>query len=80
MTFNQTISRGSALLVLLIVPRFAFLSLQEHPEARYTVEFFALILAVGGVALAGLSIDRIRAVLGRKPSQEFLERRSRINE
>ena len=50
-----------ALLVLLIVPRLAFLSFQEHPEARYTVEFFALILAVAGIGL-GWSIDRIHRV------------------
>lgn len=55
--------RWVVLLALLIVPRLAFLSFQEHPEARYTVEFFALILAAGGIALAGLSSDQVRRVL-----------------
>jgi hypothetical protein len=54
--------RWVALLVLLIIPRFIFLSFQEHPEARYTVEFFALALAAGGIALARLSFDRIPRV------------------
>jgi Dolichyl-phosphate-mannose-protein mannosyltransferase len=47
------------LLGLLIVPRLAFLALQEHPEARYTVEFFALMTAAAAVALARVT-DRIR--------------------
>jgi len=68
---TESARRWIALLVLLIVPRLTFLSFQEHPEARYTVEFFALILAVGGVALAGLSLNPIRDVLGRKRSQEL---------
>jgi len=63
--------RWVALLVLLIMPRLTFLSFQEHPEARYTVEFFALVLTAGGVALAGLSSDRIRRVL-RKSEPERL--------
>jgi len=68
---SQSALRWIALLVLLIVPRLAFLSFQEHPEARYTVEFFALILAVGSVALAGLSLNGIGEVLRRKRSQEL---------
>jgi len=68
---SESARRWIALLGLMIIPRLVFLSFQEHPEARYTVEFFALILAVGGVALAELSLNPIRNVLGRKRSQEL---------
>jgi 4-amino-4-deoxy-L-arabinose transferase-like glycosyltransferase len=44
--------RWALLLALLILPRLAFLSFQEHPEARYTVEFFALVAAAAAIALA----------------------------
>jgi hypothetical protein len=50
--------RWALLLVLLILPRLAFLASQEHPESRYTVEFFALVAAAGGVALAGFRLRR----------------------
>jgi hypothetical protein len=66
---SESARRWIALLGLMIVPRLVFLSFQEHPEARYTVEFFALILAVGGVALAGLSLNPLRNVLRRNRSQ-----------
>jgi hypothetical protein len=52
--------RWVLLLVLLILPRLVFLAAQEHPESRYTVEFFPLIAAAGGLALACLTLDRIR--------------------
>jgi len=42
------------LLGLLILPRLAFLATQEHPEPRYTVEFFAFAAVAGGIALASL--------------------------
>lgn len=51
--------RWVVLFVLLILPRLAFLAAQEHPESRYTVEFMALVLAAGGVALARLRLPRI---------------------
>jgi hypothetical protein len=63
--------RWVALLVLLIIPRLTFLSFQEHPEARYTVEFFALGLAAGGIALADLSFDRIRRVLSKSEPERL---------
>jgi hypothetical protein len=44
------------LLVLLILPRLAFLATQEHPESRYTAEFFPFVAAVGGIALAALTL------------------------
>lgn len=61
-------TRGSrrwvVLLALLVAPRLAFLAAQEHPEPRYTVEYFAFAAAVGGIALASLRFrgkgDRIR--------------------
>ena len=52
--------RWVLLLVLLILPRLAFLAAQEHPESRYTVEFFPLVAAAGALAVAYLTLDRIR--------------------
>ena len=52
--------RWLLLLLLLIVPRLAFLCAQEHPEGRYVVEFFPLVAAVGGLALSGLSLKSLR--------------------
>lgn len=52
--------RWVCLLALLIVPRLAFLAAQEHPESRYTVEFFPLVAAAGGLALACVTLDRFR--------------------
>lgn len=50
------------LLVLSILPRLAFLAAQEHPEARYTVEFLPIVAAAGSLALANLSVPKgIRA-------------------
>lgn len=55
-------TRGSRrwvlLLALLVAPRLAFLAAQEHPEPRYTVEYFAFAAAVGGIALASLRFRR----------------------
>lgn len=55
-------TRGSrrwvVLLALLVAPRLAFLAAQEHPEPRYTVEYFAFAAAVGGIALASLRFRR----------------------
>lgn len=48
------------LLALLIVPRLAFLAAQEHPETRYTVEYFPLIATAGSLALVHLTLHRIR--------------------
>jgi len=42
------------MLTLLIVPRLAFLAWQEHPEVRYTVEFFPFVTAAAGLAIAGI--------------------------
>ena len=58
---TESSRRWVAFLALLIIPRVGFLSFQEHPEARYTVEFFALILAAGGIPLAGLSLEPNRS-------------------
>ena len=52
--------RWVCLLALLILPRLAFLAAQEHPESRYTVEFFPLVAAAGGLALACLAFRRVR--------------------
>jgi 4-amino-4-deoxy-L-arabinose transferase-like glycosyltransferase len=51
---DSSSSRWFVLLALLILPRLAFLSWQEHPEARYTVEFFPLVIAAAGLASAQL--------------------------
>ncbi len=61
--------RWVLLLVLLILPRLAFLAAQEHPESRYTVEFFPLVAAAAGVALACLTLDRIRRGFARGKSK-----------
>jgi len=54
------------LLALSILPRLAFLAAQEHPEARYTVEFFPIVAAAGSQALASLSFPKgIRAAMRR---------------
>jgi hypothetical protein len=55
---NAGSRRWLLLLVLLIVPRLAFLCSQEHPEGRYVVEFFPFLAAVGGLLLSGLSRKR----------------------
>ncbi len=61
--------RWVLLLGLLILPRLAFLAAQEHPESRYTVEFFPLVAAAGGLALACLTLDRIRRGFARGKSK-----------
>ncbi len=60
MVRNESSRRWVWLFVLMILPRLAFLAAQEHPESRYTVEFFPLAAAAGSLALAGLSLDRFR--------------------
>lgn len=62
--------RWLGLLALLILPRLAFLAAQEHPESRYTVEFFPLIAAAGSLALACLTRDRIRASFAKKTTEQ----------
>jgi hypothetical protein len=53
---SESSRRWVWLFVLLIVPRLAYLAAQEHPETRYTVEFFPLVSAVGSLALAHLEL------------------------
>ena len=55
------------LLALLVLPRLAFLATQEHPEPRYTVEYFAFVAAAGGIALASF---RFRRTPGRRPGDQ----------
>ena len=57
---NAGARRWLLLLLLLIVPRLAFLCCQEHPEGRYVVEFFPFVAAVGGLALSGFSLASLR--------------------
>jgi hypothetical protein len=66
---SESSRRWVLLLALLILPRLAFLAAQEHPESRYTVEFFPLVAAAGGLALACLTLDRIRSGLARNNSK-----------
>ena len=66
---SESSRRWVLLLALLILPRLAFLAAQEHPESRYTVEFFPLVAASGGLALACLTLDRIRSGLARSNSK-----------
>jgi hypothetical protein len=44
--------RWVLMLLLLTLPRFAFLSSMENPEPRYVVELFAFVSAAAGIALA----------------------------
>jgi hypothetical protein len=61
MMMRSTLSQlWGILLILLILPRLAFLAAQEHPESRYTVEFFPFVAAAGGLALAALTRSAFR--------------------
>ena len=53
------------MLILLIVPRLAFLAAQEHPEPRYTAEFFTFVAAAAGLGLAAV-IRREATFKGKK--------------
>jgi 4-amino-4-deoxy-L-arabinose transferase-like glycosyltransferase len=46
--------RWILLALMLTLPRLAFLSMLENPEPRYVVEYFPLVAALGGVAIAGI--------------------------
>jgi 4-amino-4-deoxy-L-arabinose transferase-like glycosyltransferase len=59
MWMSKTSRQWVWLLALLIVPRLAFLAAQEHPEPRYTVEYFAFAAAAGALALAGSKLRLI---------------------
>ena len=54
--------RWILLLFLLIVPRFAYLTTLQNPEPRYVVEYFPLLLAVSGIALASIRWRRTVAI------------------
>lgn len=41
------------MLALLIAPRLALLASMENPEPRYTVEFFAFVIAAGSLTMTG---------------------------
>ena len=59
---NRDTMRWVLLLSLLIVPRLVFLAAQEHPEGRYTVEFFPLVIAAGSLAVAAVSRRKLHVV------------------
>jgi len=63
------------MLILLIVPRLAFLAAQEHPESRYTAEFFTFVAAAGGLGLAAV-IRRKETFKGKK-STDWIKARYR---
>lgn len=46
-------------LSLMILPRLALLSTLENPEPRYVVQYFALLVAAGALAIATISPRRI---------------------
>jgi hypothetical protein len=50
--------RWMLLLALLILPRFAYLISLQNPEPRYVVEFFPVVLATAGLALAAVRFRR----------------------
>jgi len=47
-------------LALLILPRLTLLSTLENPEPRYVVQYFALVVAVGALAIATISLRQSR--------------------
>jgi hypothetical protein len=49
-------------LLLLILPRLAFLSLLENPEPRYVVEYFALLAAAGSLPPASIRLRKSTAL------------------
>jgi len=52
------------MLALLIAPRLALLASMENPEPRYTVEFFAFVVAAGSLAMLNIW-DRVYARIKR---------------
>ena len=54
MLSTRSTRRWGILVFMLILPRFAFLAFQEHPESRYTVEFFPFCMVAGALALSWL--------------------------
>ena len=65
------------MLILLIVPRLAFLAAQEHPESRYIAEFFPMVAAAGGLGLAAL-IHRKATFKGKKSTDWIKARYKRL--
>ena len=57
---DESSRRWLLLLVLLIIPRLAFLSSLENPEPRYAVEFFVFVIAAGSLSFTDLIWDRLR--------------------
>jgi hypothetical protein len=51
-------ARSSRQWILLLALLILFLAAQEHPESRYTVEFFPLVAAAGSLALAHMKFRR----------------------
>ncbi|HEY6329295.1 MAG TPA: hypothetical protein VI756_08155, partial [Blastocatellia bacterium] len=66
MWLNKDTRRWLLLLVLLTIPRIAFLSTLENPEPRYVVELFPFVIAAGALFLAGLRLTKIRGAFRRK--------------
>ena len=67
MWIDRPSRRWLLLLALLIIPRLAFLATLENPEPRYSVEFFAFVIAAGSLSFTGLwdgVLKRFRAWLG----------------
>jgi Dolichyl-phosphate-mannose-protein mannosyltransferase len=56
--------RWVLLLVLLIIPRLAFLTSIANPEPRYVVEFFAFVLAASSIAMT-IARDFVNSRIGR---------------
>jgi hypothetical protein len=47
-------------LLLLIVPRLAFLSMLENAQPRYVVEFFPFVVVAGALGIAAASLRQTR--------------------
>ncbi|MGH9764020.1 MAG: hypothetical protein ACREAC_24565, partial [Blastocatellia bacterium] len=62
---GKTSGRWVLFLLLVSLPRLAFLSWMENPEPRYVVELFPYVAAFGAIALATLEFARPRAIFAR---------------
>jgi hypothetical protein len=60
MWLNKDSRRWALLLLLLIVPRLAFLSMLENAQPRYVVEFFPFVVAAGALGIAAANLRQPR--------------------
>jgi hypothetical protein len=59
---EEGLRRWLLLVVLLVLPRLAYLATLQNPEPRYTVEFFPFVLALAALAAAAIRLWRPKEV------------------